>query len=288
MSSKGGSAPKAPDPTATANAQGNVDASTARLNAQLNRVNQLGPDGSVTYSNNGDNWTQTTNLSPAQQQILNLSNGVNANALNIGGQQIQRVGDALSTPFNYDGIPYAPNTYDFSVDRDKVTNDMYNRGSTLLNQQFDRQQGQLDQNLADRGIGLGNAGYTQAQTDFGNTRDQAYQGLASDSLQAGGAEQSRLYGLAQNARQQAIQERAYQQNLPLQQLSAILGTSSGVQSPQFSSVPQTQSATPDYQSAAYNTYQGQLANYQAQQQQQNALWGGLSSLGSAAASAYFR
>lgn len=273
---------KSPDPAQTAAAQGNVDANTARLNATLNRVNQYGPNGSVTYSHNGDVWTQNTNLSPAQQQIYGLQQGLDTQALGIGQQQVNRVGQALATPFNYDGIPYAPGTYDFSQDRQKVEDDLYGRQTRLLDQQYGRQDEQLQQNLADRGISMGNQGYTNAYQDFNNQRDAAYENARSDAIQAGGAEQSRLYGLAQNARQQGIQERAYQQNLPIQQLASILGTSGGVSMPSFSSVPQVSSATPDYQGAAYNSAQINQNNAALQAQQQNALYGGLAGLGSAA------
>lgn len=61
MGKSSGSPPPAPDPTVTANAQSNANANTARLQAQLNRVNQVGPTGSITYSQgaqpiNRDEW----------------------------------------------------------------------------------------------------------------------------------------------------------------------------------------------------------------------------------------
>lgn len=46
----GGSAPAAPDPKVVAQEQGAANADTARLTAQLNRINQFGPNGSVTYT----------------------------------------------------------------------------------------------------------------------------------------------------------------------------------------------------------------------------------------------
>jgi len=60
----GGSAPPPPDPVATAQAQGVMNEKTARTQAALNRVNQVGPDGSITYSNNsadpgGVNWVNS-------------------------------------------------------------------------------------------------------------------------------------------------------------------------------------------------------------------------------------
>lgn len=50
MGKSAGSPPPAPDPTVTANAQADANAKTARLQATLNRVDQVTPYGSVTYS----------------------------------------------------------------------------------------------------------------------------------------------------------------------------------------------------------------------------------------------
>lgn len=50
MGKSSGSPPAAPDPAVTSQAQSASNAATARLTAQLNRVNQVGPTGSITYS----------------------------------------------------------------------------------------------------------------------------------------------------------------------------------------------------------------------------------------------
>lgn len=50
MGKSAGSAPAAPDPTVTANAQADANAKSARLQATLNRVDQVTPYGRVTYS----------------------------------------------------------------------------------------------------------------------------------------------------------------------------------------------------------------------------------------------
>lgn len=60
----GGSAPPPPDPVATAQAQTVMNEKTARTQAALNRVNQIGPDGRITYTNNstdpgGVNWVNS-------------------------------------------------------------------------------------------------------------------------------------------------------------------------------------------------------------------------------------
>jgi hypothetical protein len=53
MGKGAGSAPTPPDPVATSNAQTASNIATARKQAELNRVNQVGPTGSVTYSQGG-------------------------------------------------------------------------------------------------------------------------------------------------------------------------------------------------------------------------------------------
>jgi len=50
MGKSAGSPPPAPDPKITIAAQTEANAETARLQAQLNRVNQVGPTGQITYS----------------------------------------------------------------------------------------------------------------------------------------------------------------------------------------------------------------------------------------------
>ena len=52
MFDKGSSAPPAPDPNTVSAAQTKSNIDTARLNARLNRVNQVTPYGSLTYSQN--------------------------------------------------------------------------------------------------------------------------------------------------------------------------------------------------------------------------------------------
>lgn len=52
--------PPAPDPRVTIAAQGQANADTARLQAQLNRVNQVGPTGTITYSQGAPGMDRAT------------------------------------------------------------------------------------------------------------------------------------------------------------------------------------------------------------------------------------
>ena len=113
----------------------------------------------------------------------------------------------------------------------------------------------------------------QGQAAFQNTaQQQAYaQSLANANLNNA-------------ARDQAGQELAYQQNLPIQQFSALM-SGNQVSMPTGNFTP-TSVAPTDYLGAQALYQQQANANYQAQVQQQQGLLGGLFQLGSAAATAF--
>lgn len=70
----GGSAPAAPDPVATANAQSAANVEAAKATAALNRYDTITPFGSSTWSqdpNNSEKWSNTTTLDPQVQTMLN-------------------------------------------------------------------------------------------------------------------------------------------------------------------------------------------------------------------------
>lgn len=143
MSGGGGSAPAPPDPVATAQAQGAINEQTARTQANLNRVDQYTPYGSLVYQQAGqqaaeaardkrmqeepgwdsttedakgwmeavranaaggpDRWQATTALSPEQQNLLDLSNQAQATYGRAANRQLGTAEAALSTPFQFGG-----------------------------------------------------------------------------------------------------------------------------------------------------------------------------------------
>lgn len=103
-------APAAPDPVATANAQGVQNRAAAVTQANLNRIDQYTPQGSITYDQIGTHadgtpqYRQTQKLSPEQQALYDQQNQV---AQSLGGlalNNVQRVADVQATPFSFDGM----------------------------------------------------------------------------------------------------------------------------------------------------------------------------------------
>jgi hypothetical protein len=128
---------------------------------------------------------------------------------------------------------------------------------------------------------FGNAAQAQqnqqnaAQAAFGNTaQGQAYQQDAANAA------------FNNNARQQQIQEATYLRNLPLNEISALMGASGGVQNPQFENFANVNVANTDYSGLVQNQFSNQMQLYNQQLAQRNAglgsIFGLAGSLGGAA------
>lgn len=108
------SAPPPPDYAAAAVAQGQENRDTARFNAGANRVNQVAPQGSSTWTirpgadlNNpqpGD-YIQTTTLSPEQQRIYDRTAGIDESLLDTASRQLGRVSQTFDSPIDLSGLP---------------------------------------------------------------------------------------------------------------------------------------------------------------------------------------
>jgi hypothetical protein len=104
-------APAAPDPNVVASAQTQQNKDTAIANAALNRINQVTPWGNLTYTQNGvdangiPQYTQTIELSPDQQKLLQSNNQISQAMSDLGMNQIGNVSNVLGKPFDYSGAP---------------------------------------------------------------------------------------------------------------------------------------------------------------------------------------
>lgn len=108
------SAPPPPDYAAAATAQGAANKETAIFNAGANRVNQITPQGALTWTirpgadpNNpqpGD-YIQTTTLSPEQQGIYDRSTQIESSLLDTSADQLGRVSDTFNTPLDLSTLP---------------------------------------------------------------------------------------------------------------------------------------------------------------------------------------
>lgn len=260
--------PATPSPTQTAAAQTGSNVSTAIANQQLNMVNQQGPDGSVSYSQNGTyqftdpstgktytlpKMTQTTALSPGQQAIYNAMQGAQTNLATTAETQSGRLNDMLSQPF--------------TLDNESTEARLNELASKRLDPQLAQKREAEIARLSNQGIKLGSTAYDRAI----GLLDQGENDARNNLLLTG--------------RQQAVNELLTERQVPLNE---IIGLASGqqVQMPQFGGVPQTGMAGTDIAGITQNAYANNMNAYNQQMGQWNSGIGGLFGLGAAAIKAF--
>jgi hypothetical protein len=239
MGKKAPSAPAAPDPVATANAQAAANKEAVRESALVNQINQVTPMGSLTYSGEigSPNRTVTQTLSPAQQQMLDLTNQAGIKYGQTANQQLESVAAKLAQPIDFSGA---------DVSRASVEDALFQR----LNPQIDRDRSALLTRLANQGIVDPNSEAYRAEMDTFNRGVNDARLAITDR---GGVERDR-----------AINELIQQRQIPLNELAAML-TGSQVQAPNFLNTAQYQVNPADIMGATYAGYQGQQNAYAAQQ-----------------------
>lgn len=249
--------PAAPDPVATASAQAGANRDTAITQGAMNMIDQVGPDGSLTYEKTGDQtftdsltgqtytvpkYRAVTSLSESGQRVQGLNNQTQENIATIGRDQSARIGELLSTPLK--------------IGNEATEARLMELGSKRLDPKFARDEEALRTRLINSGIRQGSAAWDAEMSGFNQGKNDAFNNLL-------------LTG-----RQQAVQEQLTERNQPINEISALLsGSQIGV--PQFQQTPQTNLAGTDYMGAVYNSYNGQMQAAQMKQQSQNAMMGGL-------------
>lgn len=245
----GGKAPAPPNPGLVAGAGAAANKGTAVTQQNLNAVSQVTPMGSLTYSQDGTwsdgtpKYTATTSLSPTEQ-------GIYDKGATLRGNQIGAVTDAYKNPFDLNSA---------------TSNQQADIARKLLDPTWNTRQDQLQTQLANQGISQGSEAYTNAMRDFGMQRDNSYNSML---LQGRG---------------QAVNEALTQRNQPLQEAGGLIGLAQGAYTnPNLINTPQAQVAPVDVAGIYNSNYQGQVAQYQADQSKQAAMLGGLAGLGGTA------
>lgn len=256
--------PTPPDPMVTSAAQTGTNVFTAMANQKLSQVNQVGPDGSVTYSQNGTtnftdpytnqsydlpNSTQTTSLSPSGQIIHDAGNQTGINLANLAKSQSSSLAQLLSKPF--DGSNDATETRLMELGRKRL--------DPVLAQQDEA----LRSRLANQGIKAGSTAYNNEMAIQGRNVNDANNQLL-------------LQG-----HNQAYQEGYANYTNPINIINS-LQSGSQVQMPQFSGVQTPQIATTDNAGLINSNYAHQVANANSQYGAGQSVLGGLFGLGASA------
>ena len=202
-----------------------------------------------------DKWRSDVNLSPEVQALFDKGLMMQDISADIGLQAGGQIKDIFSTPFELD---------DFEGYREDVYDAMLERLETDINKDWQSRNAELYAG----GIGRGTEAYGWEQTQrdrmLNDARLQAYQSATDQALRERG---------------QTVQEALLQRNQPINEYNAWR-TGSQVDLPVFQPGGQQQTtAGPNYLGAAQERAQYDLAGYNADVMGQNALLGGLFSLG---------
>lgn len=241
--------PQAPDPVATAQAQAKYNQQTGMTQQAMNMVDQTTPWGSSTYDQTGNQtiigadgqpitvpkYSQTTTLSPQQQQIFDQSQQAQSNLAGLASDQSAKMADYLKTPFSYTNDDASQFAYDLASPR-------------ILAQQ-QQNEDQLRTTLANKGIREGSAAWDAEMNRMTN------------------ANTDQLNQLTLNGQQQGFNQALQTRQEPINEIGSLL-SGSQVSNPQFAATPQTGVAGVDYTGLVNNQYQDQL-------QSNNAMMGGL-------------
>jgi len=254
MGKGGGSAPPPPDYAGAATATAAGDLEAARTAALANRVNQVTPYGSLTYSqtptqaldagsyqsaidawkasgsqgsapspndymkyNPDAGWTATQTLSPAEQKLLDYQNQTSIGLGELTGKGLGYVENMLDNPFTTQNLP------SLGFDAGQTYQDAYMK---RLDPQIQQGRERLEQQLANQGIQLGSDAYDRAMRNYAQKENDLLLGATTQG-----------FGTGLQARQQGFNEAAYQRNEPLNTLNAVR-TGAQVTNPSYVSVPQ--------------------------------------------------
>ena len=220
----GYSPPPAPDPVATAQAQGAANKEAAIASQELNMINQRSPYGNLDFSQTGTSaaetpqYTATSTLSPSGQRQLDLTNQAAEKYGQTANQQLNQVSGQLSQPVDFGGLGQAPTAsfsglgaapianYD-SLGSAPVANEQTRQAvrQSIQDREQPYQERKLDQlrsRLDTQGIAQGSKAYSDAMFDYNRGLNDFNLGADKQAL----SQMSQLYGLEADQRNRATSE----------------------------------------------------------------------------------
>lgn len=250
-------APAPPDPRETSAAQTGTSVATAVANAQLGNVNQVTPDGSLTYDQTGTysfrdpytghtydlpTYTATQQLSEAQQAIKDQNDGAELNLATLANNQSGFLNDYLGDPFQY-GVG----------EHEEWAGGLYDQ----LNSEGNAQAAEtLTAQLANRGIGIGTEAYDREMANLRESQMDSRNRFMLDS-----------YNTGMNS---ALTNR----NAPINEITALM-SGSQVSHPNFVNTSMPSIPTTDVAGNINQNYNQRLGAWQQDRNDTNRAIGGL-------------
>tara|TARA_R110000803_G_scaffold39641_2_gene85525 strand:- start:2074 stop:2976 length:903 start_codon:yes stop_codon:yes gene_type:complete len=243
------SEPDQPDAAETAAAQAKYEKEAAVAQQHINMVNQVTPQGSLTYSQRGDasdgtpQYTATQTYSPEQQQLYDQTTGAGIKFGQTANNQLDQISGALSSPLDFGSLGDVPQANEAT--RQSYAQSIRDRNAPQQQQDYDR----IHTQLVNSGNMPGSSGYKAGMDQYQRGVNDFR--LATDA--AAGGEMANMYGMKMAGRNQNIDEILKQRSTPINEMSAMLSQGQ-VSNPNYVNTPQAQIAAPDYMGATYQGY----------------------------------
>lgn len=278
-------APKTPDYTGAAIAQGESDRSTAEYLTNANRVNQIDPYGQTTWSRTPSDNTPvlqmnydelknriaTTPNAPKEwsSQLAALQNDLEGSQRWTQTTSLSPAQQALLT--QQESIKGLQNTRTqdllktFNPSEGDIGDNIYKSITSRYDDRFAKDEAATRAALANQGFQTGSEGFNNSLTDFNRSKNDAY---------GDAAVQSKIAGLNQY-------------NTEMGYLGQLLGGVQGPTNPQYQPYAQATSyQSPDLLGAMQGQYQGDLNQTNAQNASRSQTIGAVGTIASAAAIAF--
>jgi hypothetical protein len=260
--------PAAPDYTALATQQAALAQQQNQQALRANRPNQVGPTGSLTWSQDpAGNWTQTTTMNPQEKQIMEAGQ---ENQLGVQGKIGEQLAGFDTGQIDFSGAPAMPEVggYDQrSIDTIRA----------LQAPQLERQRAAKEAQMAAMGVGTGSGtAWNTEQQNIGDTENRADLNAILAGIQQGNVQ----FGQGMQARQQGVGETLQGEQANLGKLTGLMGMGRDAKMPTFSSFAHaTPGPVADITGAAKATYGAERDAYNADEAERQQLLGGLMGLG---------
>jgi hypothetical protein len=239
--------PKQPNPAKVSKKQLKFNEKAARLQQQLNMVDEVTPEGTKTYAKGPDGrYVVTTTLTPEAEAARKLNEQFDTQSNQVALNQLGNVSETLSQPLDMSTTAIEDHLFDLANSR--------------IAPQLEQRRAALEQRLYNQGVQPGTEAYRRAMEQDTQGANDAYNQLFL------------------NGRAQGVSELMAARNQPLNELSALLGLTQ-VQQPNWPGAPQVQIGQPDYMGqvqanqAANNAWATNAMNQEYGQQ--NAMMGAL-------------
>lgn len=278
--------------------QGNVTWTKDANGLPIAQNVNLSPTGQQIFTGQQD--MQLDLMGRANQALGNVNN----DAFTTAGMPYdprQRTTDGLPT-FNTDNVAYTPDQYGDMKDYTSQVGDAFmDSQSAKLNPVFQQQRDRLNNDLQQRGIAYGDEAWQKAQTQLDGTQNDSWEQAARNATLAAGGEASRVFGMEQqlgstdwNRRLQEQQQRTSDFGTQMQTEDTIrrasiedelLGRTQNYNEALSYFNPVQLQMPQGYQRSSVNVapapiadltmqgYNAQMQQYNARQQEQAGIWG---------------